>query len=110
MSLQGKVAVITGGGAGIGRATALALAKEGVKVVIGNRNVAQGEDVVKAIRDAGGSAVFQKTDVSDPAQVKSLVQRAVSEFGAVNLAFNNSGMESEMKPLHEVDLDVAARV
>src|SRR5438105_2500315 len=60
---EGKVALVTGGGSGIGRATALAFAREGAQVVIGNRNVQRGEETVSMIRDAGGTASFQRTDV-----------------------------------------------
>ena len=89
--LKGKVGIVTGGGTGIGKATALAMAKVGAVVVIGNRDAAKGEEVVPLIRQAGGRAVFQKTDVSKPADVKALVERAVSEFGRLDLAFNNAG-------------------
>ena len=71
--LKGKVGIVTGGGTGIGRATALAMARAGASLVIGNRDAAKGEEVVRLIRQAGGRAVFQKTDVSKPADVKALV-------------------------------------
>ena len=61
---DGKVALVTGGGSGIGRATALAFAREGAQVVIGDRNVQRGEETVQMIRDAGGTASFRRTDVS----------------------------------------------
>ena len=96
--LKGKVGIVTGGGTGIGRATALAMAKAGAALVIGNRDAAKGEEVVALIRQAGGRAVFQKTDVSKPADVKALVERAVAEFGRLDLAFNNAGMDGEQVP------------
>ena len=65
-NLNGKVGIVTGGGTGIGRATALAMAKVGAALVIGNRDAAKGEEVVQLIQQAGGRAVFQKTDVSKP--------------------------------------------
>jgi NAD(P)-dependent dehydrogenase (short-subunit alcohol dehydrogenase family) len=64
--LDQKVGIVTGGGTGIGRATALAMARTGAPLVIGNRNAKLGEDVVRAIEQAGGRAVFQVTDVSKP--------------------------------------------
>ena len=107
-SLAGKVGIVTGGGTGIGRATALAMAKAGAAVVIGNRDATKGEEVVRQIQQAGGRAVFQKTDVSKPDDVKALVERAVAEFGRLDLAFNNAGMDGEQVPLHEQDIDKAS--
>jgi NAD(P)-dependent dehydrogenase (short-subunit alcohol dehydrogenase family) len=106
-SLKNKVGIVTGGGTGIGRATALAMAKAGAAVVIGNRDAAKGEEVVALIRQAGGRAVFQKTDVSKPADVKTLVDKAVAEFGRLDVAFNNAGMDGEQAPLHDQDIDKA---
>jgi NAD(P)-dependent dehydrogenase (short-subunit alcohol dehydrogenase family) len=60
---EGKVALVTGGGSGIGRATALAFARDGARVVIGNRNVQRGEEAVSMIRDVGGTASFKRTDL-----------------------------------------------
>jgi NAD(P)-dependent dehydrogenase (short-subunit alcohol dehydrogenase family) len=88
----GKVALVTGGGAGIGRATALAFARAGASVVIGNRSVESGEETVALIAAAGGKAVFQRTDVTVASQVEALVARAVREFGSVDCAFNNAGI------------------
>lgn len=110
MFLQGKVALITGGGSGIGRETALLLARRGATVVIGNRNVEQGESVVEAIRREGGRAVFQQTDVTQPAQVEALVERAAREFGRLDLAFNNSGIDVPTLPLQDLDVGVARQV
>jgi NAD(P)-dependent dehydrogenase (short-subunit alcohol dehydrogenase family) len=107
-NLTGKIGVVTGGGTGIGRATALAMAKAGAVVVIGNRDAGKGEEVVGLIRQAGGKAVFQKTDVSKPVDVQTLVARAVSEFGRLDLAFNNAGMDGEQVPLHEQDIEKAS--
>lgn len=95
---DGKVALVTGGGAGIGKATAIAFAREGAKVVIGNRNSEAGEAVVKEIQDNGGEASFLRTDVSQEADVKALVDHAVSKFGRLDVAFNNAGIGGKAGP------------
>ena len=107
-SLANKVGIVTGGGTGIGRATALAMARAGASLVIGNRGAKLGEAVVRAIEQAGGRAVFQVTDVSKPEEAKALVQRAVKEFGRLDLAFNNAGADGEQMPLHEQDIEKAS--
>lgn len=96
-----KVALITGGGSGIGRATALAFAGEGAQVVIGNRNVQRGEETVSMIRAAGGKASFRRTDVLVAADIEALVDHAISEYGGLDLAFNNAGLEGDVRPLVE---------
>ena len=100
-ALEGRVAIVTGGGSGIGRASALALAKSGARLVIGNRSEDAGEETVRQISDGGGEAVFQKTDVSEEGDVQALVKRAVDEFGRLDLAFNNAGVTGEDAPLAE---------
>jgi NAD(P)-dependent dehydrogenase (short-subunit alcohol dehydrogenase family) len=94
---EGKVALVTGGGSGIGRATALAFAREGAQVVIGNRNVQRGEETVAMIRKAGGTASFKRTDVAVAAEIEALVEHAVKS-GGLDVAFNNAGIEGEVKP------------
>ena len=91
--LNGKVAVVTGGNSGIGRAAAIALAREGAKVVIGARRAAEGEAVAEEIRAAGGDALFLKTDVTNRAEVDALVGAAVDKYGKLDIAFNNAGTE-----------------
>ena len=102
---DGKVVLVTGGGVGIGRATAIAFAREGAKVVIGNRNTERGEEVVAEIKDAGGEASFLKTDVSVEDDVKALVDHAVSTYGGLHAAFNNAGIEGDIGPLIECSND-----
>jgi NAD(P)-dependent dehydrogenase (short-subunit alcohol dehydrogenase family) len=99
MDLQGKVALVTGGGTGIGRAAARALAAAGASVLIGNRNVEHGEEVVRTIRDGGGRVAFHQTDMTDEFAVRALVRRAVEEFGRLELAFNNAGTGGKNAPL-----------
>ncbi len=98
---DGKVALVTGGGRGIGLATALAFGREGAKVVIGNRDAKQGEAAVREIEKAGGTATFLRTDVEDEAQIKALVDHAVKTYGKLDIAFNNSGVDGTFAPLHE---------
>src|SRR5205823_8591921 len=95
---EGKVALVTGGGSGIGRATALAFARDGAQVVIGNRNVQRGEETVSMIRKAGGTASFKRTDVLVAGEVKALVDYAVTTYGRLDIAFNNVGTEGEVQP------------
>lgn len=100
-TLKDKVSIVTGGTSGIGRTTAIALAKAGSKVVIAGRRQAEGEAVVKEITQTGGEALFVQTDVSDEAQVENLVAKTVEHFGRVDIAFNNAGVEGVMGPTHE---------
>lgn len=104
MTFANKIALITGGGSGIGRATALALARHGATVVLGNRNRDQGNAVVAEIRADGGGAEFVSTDVSRAADCQALVEHALTRFGRLDLAFNNAGIDGEQRPLHEQDL------
>lgn len=96
---EGKVVMVTGGGAGIGRAAAKKFAAEGASVVIGNRNEEAGEETVRQIGSDGGKAVFRRTDVTKKDDVKALVDYASDTYGGLNAAFNNAGVEDPMANL-----------
>ncbi len=90
--LEKKVAVITGAASGIGRATAIRFAGEGAAVVIADLNREGGESAVRDCKENGGSAVFQLTDVSSEENIKGAVDRAVKEFGRLDVIYNNAGL------------------
>ena len=92
MRLENKVAIVTGGGSGIGRATALAFAAEGARVVVADVMVDGGEETAKMIRDVHGQALFVKADVSNAEQVKAMVDKAIEAFGRLDCAANNAGI------------------
>lgn len=91
---QGSVALITGGTTGIGRATAIAYAKAGAKVVVSGRREAEGNETVALIKKAGGQATFFRADVTKEADVKALVEFTVKTYGRLDYAFNNAGIET----------------
>src|SRR5918994_7429490 len=83
-----KVAIITGGSSGIGRATAVALAKEGVNIAIASRRTKEGEETVQLVKQAGSEGIFVKTDVSNEDDVITLVDETVKAYGKLDYAFN----------------------
>ena len=91
-SFAGKVALVTGGSSGIGRATAIMLGSRGARVVVANRRIQQGEETVQMIKDAGGEAIFVQTDVRIAEEVERMVRQAVTRFGRLDIAFNNAGV------------------
>jgi NAD(P)-dependent dehydrogenase (short-subunit alcohol dehydrogenase family) len=103
--LDNKVAVITGAASGIGRATAIRFAAEGAAVVVSDLNTEGGEATVRECREHGGRAVFQKTDVAAEADIKSMIARAVAEFGRLDITFNNAGFGGALGPLEEISVE-----
>jgi NAD(P)-dependent dehydrogenase (short-subunit alcohol dehydrogenase family) len=102
MNFAGKVALVTGGSSGIGRATSLLFARHGAKVVIGDVNPA-GQETVDTIKREKGEATFVQTDVRDARQVQDLVAAAVKTYGGLHCAFNNAGILAPMSMLAETD-------
>jgi NAD(P)-dependent dehydrogenase (short-subunit alcohol dehydrogenase family) len=103
--LQGKVALVTGAGSGIGRAIAIQYAAEGAKVVVSDINQEGGDAVVAAIKAAGGEAIFVHADTSLAADNEALVATTVAHYGALHIACNNAGVGS--KPADIGDFDIA---
>ena len=95
LDFTGKVALITGAGNGIGRATALGFAKGGAKVVLVDRDVAGGEATAGIIRQQGGEARFATADVTKSAEVQDYVKAALDAYGAIDCFFNNAGIEGK---------------
>ena len=98
---ENKVAIITGGSFGIGKATAIAFAKRGAKVVIADWVEDKDQETVKEIRGLGGEVVFVKCDTSKSADVKALMEKTIATFGRLDYAFNNAGVEGASAPTHD---------
>ena len=99
-SLEGKVALVTGGSSGIGRASAITFAREGASVIIADLDVSGGEDTLMTIRKSGGEATFIKTDVSKAIEVEALINRSLEIYGRLDCAHNNAGIFGPANRIH----------
>ena len=93
--LEGKVSLVTGAGSGIGRASALAFAREGAKVVVADMSIAGGEETAQMIRQAGGDAIFVKTDVTRSDEVAAMIKKSVDTYSRLDCAYNNAGIQGD---------------
>ena len=98
---SGKVALVTGGSSGIGRAAALAFSREGANVVIADIDAPGGEETARRIQESGGEALFVLTDVSQASTVEALIATTIATYGRLDCAFNNAGINIEHGPLTE---------
>ena len=105
MILQDKVALVTGGTTGIGRATVIAFGAAGAKVVFSGRREAERETTSAIIREIGAECLFVRSDVSSETEVKALIEKTVATYGRLDFAFNNAGFGKPPKPLHEQSVE-----
>ncbi len=106
MEFSDKVALITGGGGGIGRAAALGFAGRGAKVVLVDLDAVEGEASAKLVRQHGGDARFVRADVTKSDEVQNYVKTALDAYGAIDCFFNNAGIEGKLMPIQEYDESV----
>jgi NAD(P)-dependent dehydrogenase (short-subunit alcohol dehydrogenase family) len=92
---KGKVALVTGGSYGIGRAAAIEFSRRGAKVVVADIDVGRGGETINRIKEGGGEAIFVRTDVSKAKEVEALVKKAIETYGRLDYAFNNAGIHGE---------------
>ncbi len=103
MRLADRVAVITGAGSGIGRASALLFAQEGARVVVADVEATGGAETVRLIQQQGGAAAFVRTDVTRPADVQRMLDTALEQYGRLDVLFNNAGLAMPFTPIEQVD-------
>ena len=102
---ENKVVIVTGGGSGIGQATAILYAQGGAKVIVSDIDEKGGQETVASIKKAGGDASFVKTDVSNPEDCEALVKTTIRIHGRLDMAFNNAGIGGEMNPIADMSVE-----
>jgi len=102
---ENKVVIVTGGGSGIGQATAILYAQKGAKVIVSDIDKKGGEETVASIRKTGGDASFLQTDVSKAEDCEALVKGTISTYGRLDMAFNNAGIGGEMNPVADMSVE-----
>lgn len=103
--LEGKVAIVTGGGSGIGRASVLEFARNGAKVALLDRTVENAEKVAEQIRREGGEAAVFECDIAEPQQVEHAVNEVVKKYGQLDIVFANAGINGAMTPIETMDIE-----
>jgi len=110
MRLANKVAIITGAGSGLGRASAIMFVKEGAKVVVADINDDSGKETVATIKSSGGEAIFIHTDVSKASDVENLIKTTEDKFGKIDILFNNAGIPHGPTPIEDLPESLWDRV
>ncbi|KWX77181.1 3-ketoacyl-ACP reductase [Paenibacillus riograndensis] len=103
--LEGKVAIVSGGGSGIGRASVLAFARSGAKVAMLDRTVENAEKVRKQVEAEGGEAIVIECDIAEPQQVENAVKQAAGQWGRLDIVFANAGINGAMTPIETMDIE-----
>ncbi len=108
--MKDRVVIVTGAASGIGRAAAIAFAREGAKLSLSDLNEAGGAETLAAVRAAGADGIFMRCDVAQEKDVEAMVGKTVEHFGRLDCAYNNAGIENDAKPVTEIPSDVFDRV
>ena len=110
MRLSNKVALITGSGSGMGRASAILFAHEGAKVSAVDINDKTGQETVNLVKGKGGEAIFIRADVSKASDVENMIKKTVDTYGKLDILFNNAGIPMSFTPIEEVEEDLWDRI
>ncbi|MGI0494094.1 SDR family oxidoreductase [Alkalinema pantanalense CENA528] len=102
MKLQNKVAIVTGSGTGIGRATAILLAQQGARIGVIDRTIAQSQETVKTIESQGGQAIWQHADVSQPDQMEQAIEQVMRQWGRIDIVVANAGINGTWAPIEDL--------